>query len=346
MSTPPAGQHLASILTSKGSPLSLIHRPTATPGPNELLIEVKALALNPADNAQLHLGILIASYPYILGSDIAGTIVSVHPSVTEYKTGDRVLAGVSAYFENANNDYGAFQKFVLAKKWAVTPLPDGVSFSQGAMLPMAVSTAWNGWFGLEIPRDTKWQPEDKKGMLVWGGASSVGSAALQSAKLMGYVIYTTASSKHHEYLKSLGATHVFDYHDEDVVRKIVEVAKGEGVSLDIGYDAVGQMHSCMGVLKEFKVNGKAKMAEVIPSMEDRDKDGVAVRNMKMPRDSPEAFQEHFHFIFNVWLKDKLESGEYVPSPGLQVVEGGLESLPKHLDTLKAGVSGVKLVLEI
>ncbi|KAF8860069.1 GroES-like protein [Acephala macrosclerotiorum] len=319
------------------------------PGPNELLIQVKSIALNPADNAQLHLGILIASYPIILGSDIAGTIISVHSSVTEFKAGNRVLAGVSAFFEKANNDYGAFQEFVLAKKWMITPLPENVSFSQGAMLPMAVSTAWNGWFALEIPRDTKYTPKDKKGMLVWGGASSVGSAALQSARLMGYHVYTTASLKHHEYLKSLGATHVFDYRDGEVVKKIVEVVRGEGVSLDLAYDAVGGLQECMDVLKEFGGDGKKpKMAEAIPPLVEtaKEQDLVDVRNMNLPRDSPEAFQDHFHFIFNVWLKEKLESGEYVPSPGLQVVEGGLESLPKHLDTLKAGVSGVKLVLEI
>lgn len=49
--------------------------------------------------------------------------------------------------------------------------------------------------------------------------------------------------------------------------------------------------------------------------------------------------EHFHFVFNVWLKEKLEKGEFVPSPKIQVVEGGLEGANKGLDELKKGVSG-------
>ena len=72
----PSGQHLATILPSKGSALEVTCRPTPHPGPNDLLIEVQSIALNPVDWYQRDWGLAIASYPAVLGSDIAGTVVS------------------------------------------------------------------------------------------------------------------------------------------------------------------------------------------------------------------------------------------------------------------------------
>lgn len=72
---------------------------------------------------------------------------------------------------------------------------------------------------------------------------------------------------------------------------------------------------------------------------------MEVKYIAPPEDEKEK-KEHFHFVFRVWLKEKLEKGEFVPSPRVQVVQGGLESAQKGLDELKKGVSGVKLVLEL
>lgn len=73
--------------------------------------------------------------------------------------------------------------------------------------------------------------------------------------------------------------------------------------------------------------------------------GVEARFVAAPGDEKERV-EFFHFVFGVWLKEKLEKGEFVPSPRIQVVKGGLKSAQKGLDELKKGVSGVKLVLEV
>ena len=56
--------------------------------------------------------------------------------------------------------------------------------------------------------------------------------------------------------------------------------------------------------------------------------------------------EFFHSVFRFWLKEQLENGEFVPSPKIQVVEGGLKSAQKALNKLKKGVGGLKLVLEV
>jgi NADPH:quinone reductase-like Zn-dependent oxidoreductase len=212
---------------------------------------------------------------------------------------------------------------------------------------MAVLTAWSGWYSIGIPRDTTYTAADKKGMLVWGGASSVGSAAVQIAKLMGFKVYSTASENNHEYLKGLGASKVFDYKGEHVVENIVKAAKEDEVTVQFGFDAVGQLKSCLEILKELKGEGTAKLASAVPLPEHfpEDLEDVEVKFVAAPVDVKERM-EFFHFVFGVWLKDKLERGEFVPSPRIHVVDGGLESANKALDVLQKGVSGLKLVLEV
>lgn len=82
------------------------------------------------------------------------------------------------------------------------------------------------------------------------------------------------------------------------------------------------------------------MSKDSPEME-----GVELKFVEAPTDEKER-AEFFHFVFGVWLKEKLEKREFVSSPKIKVVEGGLESANKALDELKNGVSGTKVVLEV
>ncbi|KDQ06000.1 hypothetical protein BOTBODRAFT_39851 [Botryobasidium botryosum FD-172 SS1] len=346
----PAGHHLAAILTSLGSPVEVTHRPTPTPGPDELLIEVKSIALNPIDHYQRDFGFVIASYPAVVGSDLAGVVVAAGPTSVpsdELKPGTRVAAFAPCFFHKGAPDYGAFQARVLVPAANAVPLPERLSFNEASLLPMAVTTAWAGWYSIGVARDTAYTPADKKGILVWGGSSSVGSAALQTAKLMGFVVYTTASEKHHEYLKSLGASRVFDYKSEGVEASIIKAAKEDGLTFQVGYDAVGQLQSCLEILKALKEEGTtARVASAVPlSDASPTLEGVEVKFVASPVDE-KARTELFHFVYRVWLKEKLEKGEFVPSPKIQVVGKGLESVQEGLDVLKKGVSGTKLVIEL
>lgn len=344
-----SSQHLAAILPSKGSPLELTHRPTPTPGPNELLIEVKSIAVNPIDYYMREMGFAVASYPAVIGSDIAGIVVSAGSSVPSEapKPGTRVAAFAPCFHTKGAPDYGAFQTRVLVPAVNAVPLPQGISFNEGSILPMAVLTTWAGLYNIGVPRDAAYTPADKQGVLIWGGASSVGSAAVQVVKSMGFTVYTTASEKHHEYLKTLGASRVFDYKDEHVVEKIVKAAKEDGLIVQVGYNASGdQLKECLEVLKQLNVNGTAKLASAVPLPENPPTaEGVEVKFVASPIDMEER-TKFFHFVFLVWLKKKLETGEFVPSPKTQVVEGGLASANKILDEWRKGVSGVKLVLEV
>ncbi|KAL9103977.1 MAG: hypothetical protein Q9163_001039 [Psora crenata] len=344
----PSGQHSAAILPSKGSGFEISHRPTPTPGPTELLIEVESIALNPIDHYMRDFGFPPISYPAVIGSDIAGTVVAAGSSVSSDapKPGTRVAAFAQTFFVKGIPDYGAFQKRVLVPAESVVPLPHAMTFNEASLLPMGFQTAWAAWYTIGLPRDTAYTPADTKGMLIWGAASSVGSAAVQTAKLMGFRVYATASEKHHEYLKGLGVSRIFDYKRDDAVESIVKAAKEDGVTVQYGLDAVGQLKSCLDILKQLKGEETARLASARPLSEDSPQmDGVEVKFVVLPEDE-DVRREYCHFIFGVWLKEKLEKGEIVPSPKIRVVGHGLESLQEGLDELKKGVSGTKLVIEI
>ncbi|KAJ1561151.1 hypothetical protein HK096_005803, partial [Nowakowskiella sp. JEL0078] len=347
-------QHLAAILPSRGGTLKITHRPTPTPGPNELLIEVKSIALNPIDRYQREYGfppLNYPKYPVILGSDIAGVVISVGASVSADapKPGTHVAAFATSFFEQGDLDYGAFQTRVLVRAEHVVPLPQGLGFNEASLLPMAVQTVWSGLYNIGLTRDTKYTAADKNGILIWGAAGSVGSVAVQIAKSMGFIVYATASKKHDDYLKGLGASKVFDYNDKNVVANIVEAAKQDGVKVQIAFLATGQLNLCMQALKALKGEGISKIVSAPFSFNLfwwrlfpwRD---LQVQFLVTPTDKEERL-ELFRFVFGVWLKEKLENGEFVPSPQPRVIGGGLQALQKAFDELKKGVSGVKLVLE-
>lgn len=343
-STP--GQHVAAVLREKGAPIVIENRPTPNPGPNEILIEAHAVALNPIDVYQRAMGFAIKQFPTVVGSDVAGIVAEVGTDAPSMlKKGTRVAAFAPNFYTQGLPDYGATQKYVLVPADNATPIPYTLSFKEASLLPMSIQTAWSGLSGIGIGPNTKYDPSEKKGLLVWGGASSVGSGALQVAKILGFSVYATASEKHHVYLKSLGAIRVFDYKDPDVIQKVIKAAKEDGVTIDVAFDAAGQIKSCGEILKETKSGDKALLSEAVPIPKDAPTiEGVQAVFVTAPDDEKER-QAFFRFVWNQWVNDNLANGKLVPSPKAKVVPGGLEAINEALDELKAGVSGVKLVLE-
>ncbi|KAL3443598.1 chaperonin 10-like protein [Aspergillus insuetus] len=341
--------HYAAILPQKGGPLSVEQRPTPESGPNEILIEVKAVALNPCDYYQRDFGFPpVPTYPAVLGSDTAGVVAKVGSNVTTAPPlGTRVIAFASSFYQNGSPDHGAFQQFALAQAESVVPLPDELSFEEGAVFPMGVLTALTAWTTIGIPLDTRYTPGDKQAILIWGGASSVGSFAVQSARLIGFTVYTTASPKHHEYLKELGAHAVFDYKASDVVEQIVRAVKQDGVKLHTAHCVVdGGLQPTLDVLKEIKGDEVAKVVHspVLPP-DHPTLDNTQITFNFPPMDAA-ARDKHMHQCFHGWLAGSLKSGSVVPSPALQVESGGLEGLNAALDKLRAGVSGTKIVVSL
>lgn len=109
--------------------------------------------------------------------------------------------------------------------------PDSISFESAAVIPLGFSTAACGlfqdtFFNLQLPTVPP-QKQTGNTLLIWGGASSVGSNAIQLAVAAGYEVITTASAKNFEYVKKLGASQVFDYHSSTISADLVDALNGK-----------------------------------------------------------------------------------------------------------------------
>ena len=288
-------------------------------------------------------GYFINTYPNVLGSDIAGTVESVGEGVTHFKTGDKVT-GFAAVISENNPDHGAFQEYTILKDNCAAKLPSSMSFEEGSILPMSVATAGIGIFIiLGVPRPPQKQ---KDGFLVWGGSSSVGSGAVQIAVSLGFTVYAVSSARNHDYVKSLGATEVFDYNQSDIVKNITSAAKAAGTDIKYVYDAIcenGTTPQCAAVLEDF---GGGKLVTTLPWGEDAKKpSNVTVENTSAFRVATDQ-QDFGRWLFNDWLEKALVEKTFVPSPAIEKVDGGLASVQKTMDQLAKGISGKKLVIPL
>src|SRR3569833_2359248 len=210
--------HLAAVSLAKGQRFELQARPTPRPGPDELLIEVKSEALNPADCLMRDRGLFIPTYPTVIGFDISGLVLDVGENVSActadegrapfFRAGTRVAAYAASFWKSYQPDYGAFQERCLVPWQHAVPLPDdGVSWNQAATLPVAAEVSLNAWDIMGIPRageatatsslisaasigdhkggDTLGSKTQKGDvLLIWGASSSVGTMGVQSARLL------------------------------------------------------------------------------------------------------------------------------------------------------------------
>ncbi|KAF2220583.1 quinone reductase [Elsinoe ampelina] len=346
-----SGKHLAAVSLQKGEPLTIQERETPTPGANEILIEVKAVAINPVDYYQRDYGMPpVSSYPACFGSDAAGVVVKVGSAVPSSapQPGTRVFAFASAFYQDGRPEYGAFQQFALAQSECVVVLPEQLSFEQGASLPVAALTALTAYTTVGIPLDTRHSAKDKQAILVWGAAASVGTFAVQTAKILGFTVYATASSKHHAYIKDLGADKIYDYHDADVVKQIVDDIEKDGVKLQTAHVVVtGGLEPTLEVLKATKDNGVKAVVSHSPMLPEGHPtlDNTEIK-FNFPPASPKERDAHFADVFQGWLAGKFEAGSVVPSPPVEVVGRGLKNLNEALDVVRGGVSLKKIVISL
>lgn len=352
-----SSEHTAAILRGRGKVFDVAKRPTPTPGLYEVLIVAKAVAINPVDYTQQSRGLKVARYPAVLGSDVAGIVSAVGDGVLNLKIGDRVTAFAPAFSKKGSPNYGAFQEKVLVPEEYVTSIPISITFNEAAMLPMAVSTSWHAFLNLGIRKDVVYKATDKKAILIWSVASSVGSATLQIAKSLGFYVYATAGAKHHAYLKELGngpgIVKLFDYNDPALVSKISREAEEDGVFVEIAILANGNLNDCMKVLA--KAKGRSKTIGRIASIPWSTKlmwwkikpvwGSISVIFVA-PKGNEAEKKEIYEFIFRTWLKQNLADGGLVPSPRPLAIEGGIAAVQQGMEMWKKGVSGVKIIVEI
>lgn len=190
------------------------------PAANEVLIKVRAAAVNPVD-WKVREGylqpLLNHPLPLTLGWDVAGEVVAVGEDVSSLARGDEVYSRPDI----AKN--GSYAEYMTAAADEVALKPKSFSWQQAAGVPLAALTAWQALFEYV---DLK---EGEK-VLIHGGSGAVGQFAIQFAKQKGANVYTTTSSRNIELVKGLGADNVIDYRNEDF---------SELTDMDVVFDTIG-----------------------------------------------------------------------------------------------------------
>ena len=212
-------------LPAYGGPevLTMVDAPEPEPGPNELLVRVRAAGVNRADCLQR-----AGTYPMppglgnVPGLEIAGEVVGAGEGVDAFVPGDRVFGLVAE---------GGYAEHALLDEGLAVPIPQGWSFAQGAAVIEVFCTANETVFelgGLGAGQ----------AVLVHAGASGVGTAAVQMAKQAGATVYFTAGSRAKlDRVLALGADHGILYKTEDFVEEVLRISRGEGV--DVVEDFIG-----------------------------------------------------------------------------------------------------------
>ena len=216
---------IAIEITEPGGPEKLVptRRPVPQPVSGEVLIKVAAAGVNRPDCLQRQ-----GSYPPppsasdLPGLEVAGHIVALGESVNSWSIGDEVCALLTG---------GGYAEYCTAPAPQCLPVPSGLTLQQAAALPETFFTVWSNIFDR-----AHLQPGES--LLVHGGASGIGTTAIQLAKALGARVFATVGgSEKIQPCLNLGAERVINYREEDFVQVIKEITQGQGV--DVILDMVG-----------------------------------------------------------------------------------------------------------
>jgi NADPH:quinone reductase-like Zn-dependent oxidoreductase len=214
----------AVVLTGTGGydVLRVQERPDPPVGPGEVRIAVKAAGINFADTmARVGLYPDAPKPPCVLGYEVAGEVETMGEGVSELQVGDRVVGGTR---------FGGQAELVTVPEAQAFALPEGLSFEQGAAIPVNYGTAYAALILMGSLR---------KGdrVLIHAAAGGVGISATQIARNAGAEIFGTASPSKHEAIRAQGVDHAIDYRSQDFEAETMRITGGEGVDLVI--DALG-----------------------------------------------------------------------------------------------------------
>lgn len=199
--------------------LKLVQIDKPSPGPGEVLVRVRAAAINPLD-WKIRSGIvrefLPVTPPITLGCDLAGVVEAVGEGVNEFSAGDEVF-GMPGIL-------GAFAEYAIVKPNGLALKPTTMSFEEAATIPIAGLSAWQALF-------TEGELKPGQRVLIHGGAGGTGGVAVQIAHAAGAYVIATASAANLDYVRGLGADEVIDYANERFEERVRD--------LDLVLDTVG-----------------------------------------------------------------------------------------------------------
>ncbi|KAI9883849.1 MAG: hypothetical protein M1823_004378 [Watsoniomyces obsoletus] len=335
----------------QGGPFERVEYTVPTPGPNEVLIHTRAVALNPADWKMLDYGLFVSSWPVVLGFDGAGIIEEVGSDVKDFKKGDEVFG----HYDPDKSKRAAFQDYAVLDQTQIGLKPKDMSFEDAASVPVGFVTAAAAiHLGLDItlpflPDSTiEGGPNSPSTILVLGGSSSVGASAIQILRLAlpDSIIIATSSTKNHTQVSSVGANHVIDYKSSNVLEQINQVTSNNGVDaiLDV-VNSVVLEPSFLSLLEKSSAQKKKLFSEVLTG-HNLPSESVPKGIEQRPITYTPLFKKPGGQLLFKKLSDLLQKGKYkVPVP-ITKVGKGFDAIGQGILTLRGGVSGTKLVISL
>lgn len=217
----------------KNGPLRLADMPEPEVGANDVLVRIDAAAVNLIDSkvrdGEFKL-FLPYRTPFILGHDLAGTVVRVGVDVRKFKAGDEV------YSRPRDHRIGTFAEFIAVDQADVALKPASLTMEEAASVPLVALTAWQAL--VEVGKVKRGQK-----VFIQAGSGGVGTIAIQLAKHLGATVATTTSAANAELVKGLGADVVIDYRTQDF-EKILS-----GYDLVLNSQDAGTLAKSLSVLK-------------------------------------------------------------------------------------------------
>ncbi|CAM1511664.1 Fc.00g091770.m01.CDS01 [Cosmosporella sp. VM-42] len=329
--------------TQQGGPFALATVPRPTPEPTDVCIRIKAVALNPLDWKMVSRGEMVQAWPATFGLDGAGIVEAVGDQVTDFQPGDEVfsLCGIGG-------KTAGFQEIVTVPQHFVSKKPASRSFEEVASLPICYLTAASAiLFGLHVPiphisSTAPGEPGPKlQTVLILGGASAVGGAAIQMLRfaLPDAILLTTASPKHVERLKALGATANIDRFSSTLVSDVTGAAPG---GVDAILDCVTAGASEPSVFGALRADGPRLYSQVFTG-----------QKVSVPQDVKSAvvfgrqvFGAPGGLAAISALEQLVEEGKYKLPVPVEVIGKGWDAVGSGLQRFATGVSGQKLVVTI
>lgn len=222
----------------------------------EVLIKIKAAGVNPVD-AVITKGhykdMMPHSFPIIPGWDLAGVIEDRGHAARRFEVGDEVYA----YARRPEVKWGTFAEYIVIPDSYLAKRPQNISAEAAAAIPLAGLTAYQSLYKAgDLSEGEK--------LLILGSSGGVGSFAIQLAKAKGAEVIGVASSKNHDYMRSLGADHTIDYKDQDIGEAVKEIYP-EGVDLIFDCTSGDSLQQSLKCLKD-----SGKLVSLLNQGEDLD----------------------------------------------------------------------------
>ncbi len=217
------GDNLKALqITEYGGPevLKYVNVEEPTPKAGEVKVKLFATGLNPSESYTIsgNYAYNIPELPYVPGYDGAGIIEEIGENVTKLKVGDRVFMSVFS----AKRSTGTYAEKIVVDASRVFPLPENISFEEGAGLGIPAFTAYKA-----IHQVAKVKAGEI--VLIHGGSGAVGSLAIQMAKAIGAVVIGTSSTQSgQELILRLGADFTLNHINEDTIEEIIHLTDGNG----------------------------------------------------------------------------------------------------------------------